>query len=300
MSTPYASHALDYFDHAWHVIPGCWPDASAACCCGRRHPETGVPMPHDGRDVGKAPIIGYKRYFKTPPTRAKVQGWMWWRPSANLALLLEPSNLVVIDLDSDDAIREAEALGVPRGPRVRTRHGVHVYTRRPAGCPVRRATHQGSTLKIDVLGHGYVVAPPSRHASGHIYAWEVPPRAHALEDTPAWAVEILLRAADPIEDVAAVPLPDDLGPAELASLLVSDRIKRLIVEGQNTRYPSGSEARWAVVQALIAAGYPDAQIAAVMLDERHAIGVKARCNGRVWLAREIARARAKSDVVVFA
>jgi hypothetical protein len=296
----FGSCALDYFDHGWYPIPGCWPGATGACSCGRRHPETGAPLPHAGRDVGKAPIIAYKKFFKTPPTRDRVRGWAWWRPMANLNILLEPSWLVVIDLDSDEAIKEAEQLGTPRGPRVRTQHGGHVYTRRPAGCPVRRATHQGTTAKIDVLGHGYVVAPPSRHARGHVYAWEIPPRAHPLEETPRWAVDILCAAQEPLDQVATIALPEDLAPVPLATLPVSDRIKRLIIEGHDARYPSPSESRFAVLQALVTAGCTDAEIATVMLDEAHTIGAKARHEGRVWLGREIVRARLKSDVEVFA
>jgi hypothetical protein len=71
-----------------------------------------------------------------------------------------------------------------------------------------------------------------------------------------------------------------------------------------TRYPSRSEALFAVISALIQAGYDDATIAAIVLNPHHGISDKPRSQRdprspryeasiRSWTAKEIARARAK-------
>ena len=86
-------------------------------------------------------------------------------------------------------------------------------------------------------------------------------------------------------------------------------MKRVIAEGDDKErpYPSRSEAIFAVIHALLRAGYEDATIAAVLLDARYAISQKPleQKNPRSpdyrdmtvgWVAKEIGRARAKKDL----
>ncbi|MGH7293674.1 MAG: bifunctional DNA primase/polymerase, partial [Polyangiaceae bacterium] len=40
---------------------------------------------------------------------------------------------------------------------------------------------------------GYVILPPSRHASGRSYRWRLSPLTHALAAAPAWLVEALAK-----------------------------------------------------------------------------------------------------------
>jgi hypothetical protein len=241
----------------------------------------------------------YREYFTTPPSPADVESWRRRWPDANTALLLPPA-LLVIDPDSDAALGEATALGLPPAPCVATGKGSHYYYRRPADAPIARRTHWGETRTIDILAHGYVIAPPSRHAlPGRLYRWRVGPEVHPLIDAPRWAVEALTEAPAPsATSPGAVSLPRSLPKVSIAALNVSDRIKRLIVEGHDARYPTRSESRFAVLQALIAAGHDDAAIAGVFFAPDHAIGEKPRKLGRAWFTRELGRARAKSDVMV--
>src|SRR5437870_4835491 len=96
--------ALGYTHLGWHPIPLCWPNQGGVCACGGNH---------KGRDVGKAPLIYYKRFVEHPPSRNQIEElWTRW-PLANIGILLRPSGLLVIDADSEAAIREVETLGVP-------------------------------------------------------------------------------------------------------------------------------------------------------------------------------------------
>ena len=98
------------------------------------------------------------------------------------------------------------------------------------------------------------------------------------------------------------------GNLELQTLKVSPRIKYLIRTGEDPddpkRYDSRSEALFAVLQALVAAGYDDASIAAVVIDPVNGISDKPLSQKnqrnprymeqtRTWVAKEIARARDK-------
>ena len=87
----------------------------------------------------------------------------------------------------------------------------------------------------------------------------------------------------------------------LADLTLRPRLRQLIVTGADPiRYPSSSEVRFAVLGGLIAAGYSDAVITAICFDPAHGISAKPRACGRPWFAQELARARAKADVEIFA
>lgn len=93
-----------------------------------------------------------------------------------------------------------------------------------------------------------------------------------------------------------VTLPKALPAVDVDALRVSDRIKDVIVLGDDPdrlRYPSRSEAVFAVTVALAVADYDDATIASVLLDRDHGISQKPRDNGLAWVGQEIARARAK-------
>ena len=90
--------------------------------------------------------------------------------------------------------------------------------------------------------------------------------------------------------------PPSNGHLDLRSLRVSPRIKYLIQHGDSIgQYPSRSEALFAVILALFAAGYDDADIARLCLLETHGISELPREKGHTWLAQELKRARHKAN-----
>jgi hypothetical protein len=269
----------------WAEIPLCWPTDDGACACGRGHID---------KQIAKAPLVAWERYVTTPPTTEDHAQWSEQYPQANPGLLLEPARVVVVDCDSAAGIAEARDRGMPRTRTVRTAHGLHFYLANIVG--VRgRTTHRGQSRRLDVLAAGYAVAVGARHREGVVYA--VVDDAQ-LAPPPPWVLEMLASAT--ADTLAATPVLGDVAAVRLETLRVSPRIRALIHEGDTTRYPSRSEGLFAALLALTASGYDDTVIANVMLDPGHAISAKPRELGRRWLAREIARARAKSDVEVFA
>ena len=118
-------------------------------------------------------------------------------------------------------------------------------------------------------------------------------------------------ASTPVE---GVNLPDVLPIVRLQNLQVSHRIKYLIQTGEDPDdpnrycYPNGtpdrSRALFAVIQAMLSAGHDDATIASVVMDQRYAISAKVLSQKharnpryweqtKTWVAKEIARAKAK-------
>jgi hypothetical protein len=76
---------------------------------------------------------------------------------------------------------------------------------------------------------------------------------------------------------------------------VSDRIKYLIIHGDTlSRYPSRSEAVFAVISSLVKAGYDDLQISEILLNPDYAISELPMEKGSKWVLQELSRARKKS------
>ena len=154
------------------------------------------------------------------------------------------------------------------------------------------------------------MAPPSLHLSGRLYEWEA---ASHPDDVPLAPLPDWLRALGEAHasgsTAAGVALPAVLPLVQLQDLTVSHRVKFLIQTGTDPdkamRYQSRSEALFAVLGALVDAGYDDATMAGVVMDRRYGISAKVweqknpkspryEDQTRGWVAGEIDRARAKA------
>ena len=142
-----------------------------------------IPIPPpDGRHDGKTPAMPWREYQTRLPTEAEIREWFSSDPAANVAVVTGAiSDVVVVDADSPEAARWCTRR-LPYTPwQVKTARGPHLYYRHPGVRVANRArieTNDGR-LAIDVRGDsGFVIAPPSRHASGIRYAqagdWSVP------------------------------------------------------------------------------------------------------------------------------
>jgi hypothetical protein len=122
----------------------------------------------------KEPGVRWQEFQHRRPTDAEIE--TWFQPDGRVGVGIVTgtvSNLVVLDADSDDAVRwVAERLreSGTRPAKVRTARGEHVYFAAPADEPI--PTIRGLIEGLDVKAEGsYVVAPPSVHPHGHAYRW---------------------------------------------------------------------------------------------------------------------------------
>lgn len=180
-------HALWYAKKGLFVIPLCWPvwdqdELCFVCGCGRCKST---------KDVGKRPLLGscYQTYRAD---QEQIRKWWSRWPSANIGILLEPSELLVVDLDSQEAREEVQQLGIYLTRVASTAKGLHYYYKRPKDCPAKRRIGLGQSGAIDILSKGYIVAPPSQHQSGHRYSWR---SQRGTVSPPTWAVEALQETA---------------------------------------------------------------------------------------------------------
>jgi hypothetical protein len=169
--------ALAYARHGIPVLPVHSPVSGGGCSCGRAACERPGKHPRLRHGLTEA---------STDPSRIE-QWWSRW-PAANVGLRTG-FVMDVADVDSTegrDGLRHLLGGALPTGPAVRTGGGRH-YWFAPLGHGNRVRLLPG----VDWRGTGgYVVAPPSSHATGAPYSWLRRPSAE-LPTAPAALAELV-------------------------------------------------------------------------------------------------------------
>jgi hypothetical protein len=177
------------------------PAVGTGCSC--RDPGCGQPAKHP---LGSLVPHGVK---DATTNRARVLAWWTSHPQANVGLATG-YRFDVLDVDGPtgtQAIRELAAThGLQNsGPLVRTGGGWHFYLAPTGLGNVRPA----GLARVDWRGRGgYVVAPPSRHASGRPYQWAA---GRDLDTPPGQVPAVLLERLQPRQ------LRRPTGPVEFAA-----------------------------------------------------------------------------------
>ena len=132
----------------------------------------------------KRPLVSWKDFQSRRATAEEIQSWWKTWPQANVGIITGAiSGIVVVDIDSTD-IAVTQGLELPLTPTVRTSKGWHYYYKHP-GYEVQ--TKAGFKNKVDIRGDGgFVVAPPSKHATGHEYSWAVTFKEVYVAPLPRW------------------------------------------------------------------------------------------------------------------
>ena len=168
--------AVAYADLGWPVLPLWSVDGNGHCLCGRIDCPSPGKHPH-----GKYAPNGVKNGTTNGGIIAK-----WFNDGdINIGICTgKQSGLVVLDVDPKHGGSESlQKLGnIPLTAQVQTGGGDHRYFKHPGGDIRNSVGALGPGLDIRAKG-GYVVAPPSLHASGDEYRWLIDARA-LLADMP--------------------------------------------------------------------------------------------------------------------
>ena len=185
-SLPDAAVASTYAERGMAVF-ACHAPIANGCSCGTadckspaKHPRTRNGLKNATQDINEI----------------RLQ----FNQDANIGLPTGQENqIIVIDIDprhgGDAKLAEMEAEHSPLPPTVEVftgGGGRHLYFRYPIATTIgsRNGWRSGIDIKSD---GGYVIAPPSVHASGHLYEWRP---GHALceiemADLPDWLLPLL-------------------------------------------------------------------------------------------------------------
>jgi hypothetical protein len=183
--------------------------AATGTGCSCRDPNCG--------QVGKHPLGSLVPHGLKEATtnRARVLAWWTRHPQANIGLATG-HRFDVLDVDRPHSTQAMHAFAAEHGlhsagPLVRTGGGGWHYYLAPTGLG---NVHPRDLEQVDWRGRGgYVVAPPSRHHSGHPYTWVAGRDLDtAVPRAPAALLQRLHhRQADRPAPVA-VPVGDRPGP----------------------------------------------------------------------------------------
>lgn len=152
----------------------------------------------------KRPNIKWAQYRSEFPSVATYSAWS--RNESNIGTITgEPSGVIVLDIDSDDAKAEAQRLGLPTTVTAQTGKGEHHFYRWPGFTVSNRA---GIFPGADIRGDGgYVVGVGSIHASGAKYEWIRSPDDYDFASAPDWLLDRLKRGQRE-EPPPSPPTPD--------------------------------------------------------------------------------------------
>ena len=197
--------ARRYMELGWPAFP-LYPIVDGRCGCAK--PNCG--------DAGKHPIsTGWQRTIASP---AAVDGlWADRHGQRGIGLACgHTAGLWGLDVDprhsGTRSVRELQAKHGPL-PRTVTAHtgggGWHLLFRWADG--IRNSAGKIGAGGVDVRGHGgYLVLPPSQHASGGRYQWVFGPDTTEVAEAPDWLLELARRPPRAVEKATADP--DELVP----------------------------------------------------------------------------------------
>ena len=179
-----------YAGLGFSVIPVYTVDQDGICTCKKKD---------ECRNAGKHPAINWQRYTKRKPDDDQLLVWFdGMEHSHNIGLVTGSisNNIFVIDVDTGQGKTGLETLDqvqmahddLPITATAKTGSGgKHIFLRAPDGFHVKTDTNLIGK-GIDVRGEGgFVVAAPSRHASGNRYTYDM----DDIADAPNWVLAMV-------------------------------------------------------------------------------------------------------------
>jgi P4 family phage/plasmid primase-like protien len=161
--------ALRYAARGWAVFPVWPPTPEGGCTCGRANCDS----------PGKHPLGSLVPRGLLDATTDRETLTRWWtaQPGANIGVAAGASGLCILDIDTHDAD------GFTTWAELTERHGIagdtltaitggggrHLFYAAPPDLHPPAKLGPGVDVKAN---GGYVVLPPSRHASGNSYAFD--------------------------------------------------------------------------------------------------------------------------------
>ena len=241
--------ALRYAAHGWAVLPLHTPLGSG-CSCTAAHCGS----------AGKHPRTRHGLHDASTDHDQIETWWAQW-PNANLGVATgATAGLLVLDVDLPDGPASLARLEIDHGPLPSTceqrtgsggRQLLFAYGSQPVGS--RTGVWPGIDIRAD---GGYIVVPPSTHASGDSYRWtgRVPPAP-----PPPWLVSLLDRTRTQdvvVVDAPAVPRHEGSREQGYATSALHRELTRLASAAQGTRNDTLNRAAFNLGQ-LAAAGLLD-------------------------------------------
>ena len=123
------------------------------------------------RGTKRPALVSWKEFQERHATDEELTAWFGNCSNHSIGIVTGSiSGIAVVDFDSPEAVDFSKSHDFPLTPLVKTGKGYHAYYRYTPG--VRNFQKRDDLPGIDLRGDGgFVVAPPSVHALGHLYHW---------------------------------------------------------------------------------------------------------------------------------
>ncbi|MDD5054724.1 MAG: bifunctional DNA primase/polymerase [Candidatus Peribacteraceae bacterium] len=134
-------------------------------------------------------ISSWKEYQERMPTTEEVTRWFNDPGAVGMALITgRQSGTVVLDVEKE-GLDELQRLEIPQTVvAVSGGGGRHIYFKHP-GFEVSNMTKMDG-VPMDIRGDGgYIILPPSLHASGNHYLWATGPGDVEIAEMPTWLLK---------------------------------------------------------------------------------------------------------------
>lgn len=265
MSRSALEAALAYAAGGWPVFP-CHEPGTRGCSCGRRDCSSPAKHPRTNKGLHSA-------------TTDHITISRWWRrwPNANVAVRTgATSGLVVLDIDPEHGGNESFSQILDgKAPVAATvvvntgAGGRHLWFAHP-GHPIRNSAGQLGP-GLDVRGDGgYVIAPPSVHASGGCYTFAT--TSADLAPMPQW-IEAGSALSTPPAD-RSTTWTSDPRPWALAAL--KGEAARVRAAAVGSRNATLNRAAFALGGIAAAGHLPKEDAAAALVQAGLAVGLTVR------------------------
>jgi hypothetical protein len=130
---------------------------------------------------GKIPGIPWLEYQSRKATPEEIAEWQ--KSFTDFGIVTGPiSGVLVLDIDGEKGLREAQALGLPFTPKVKTNKGWHYYFRWVPELEEKVTTKARFSEELDVRGDGGFVV---------FYGWQTRPSQAQFAPPPRWLLDKL-------------------------------------------------------------------------------------------------------------
>lgn len=210
----------------------------------------------------KQPKAAWKQYARRMPRQEEVSEWFSGKECLNVGVVCGAvsGNLVVIDFDTEDAIKRYRDWIEEMSSKtltVSTGRGLHVFLRTREA--VRSTTFEGGDVKAE---GSYVAFPPSLHPQGAHYAQVSDGDTNEILQWPSYTLPMV--ELHPVSKLNGPAIHDQDVSSEVTHESptsiqeFSGELRRFVRHNERTPsscYKSRSEAEMAVVVKLAAKGY---------------------------------------------
>lgn len=135
-------------------------------------------------DTKKPVLDSWKQFQDRLPTESEIKNW--WQKWSWGSIGLATGKLSGVSVVDVDPRHNGKTDNLDETVKAQTGGGWHYFYKYNENCHSQNGIEEGIDLKSD---GGYIILPPSVHASGNKYKWITPPFVNEFKPLPQWVID---------------------------------------------------------------------------------------------------------------